>query len=62
VPAPYHVLGDAGVAETLVVGLGSEFPHGVGGGGCGVFGRLAKIGCCAWRIGSGSRVLSNGSM
>ena len=34
--APYHVLGDAGVAETLVVGLGAEQPHrggGFGGGG-----------------------------
>ena len=34
--APYHVLGDAGVAETLVVGLGAEHPHrggGFGGGG-----------------------------
>lgn len=28
--APYHVLGDAGVTETLIVGLGAEPPHGGG--------------------------------
>jgi hypothetical protein len=28
--APYHVLGDAGVADALVVGLCAEPPHGSG--------------------------------
>ena len=34
--APYHVLGDASVAEALVVGLGAEPPHRGGGGGGGL--------------------------
>ena len=41
-PAPYHVLGDAGVAETLVVGLGSELPHG-GGVGPAAFDGLQRL-------------------
>jgi hypothetical protein len=43
--APYHVLGDAGVAKTLVVGLGAELPHrgGCFGGGGLALQRLAEM-------------------
>lgn len=42
--ASYHVLRDPGVAETLVIGLGAELPHGGGGGGLALQGWLGLVG------------------
>lgn len=49
----YQVLGDAGVADALVVGLAAETPHGGGGalrfGGGAASGDFAAVGVVASR-------------